>query len=245
LSRRRLALAAVAPLLAAGLCGCISVLPKSDPDQLYSFGHAVSAAAPEAAPAAPPAAPEVGVLLAAVNFPRAATGDQILTMTGPQSAYIAESRWVGPAAVLFREAVERRFEADSRNARLLRRGELGQARMVMRINVRDFEAVYANGPETIPTVVVSLTARLTRTDGTSLVERSFDVRRPAGDNRVSAIVEAFDAAVNQVLGELVTWTDQAAAALPPEAPVVQPAARRSTTTTSTTTTESALRPAPR
>lgn len=245
MSRRRLALAAVAPLLAAGLCGCISVLPKSDPDQLYSFGHAVPAAAAEAAPAAA-AVPEVGVLLAAVNFPRAATGDQILTMTGPQSAYIAESRWVGPAAVLFREAVERRFEADSRNARLLRRGELGQARMVMRLNVRDFAAVYANGPETIPTVVVSLTARLTRTDGASLVERSFDVRRPAGDNRVGAIVEAFDAAVEEVLGELVTWTDQAAAALPPEAPVAVPAAaRRSTTTSTTSTTIEPVRPAPR
>jgi cholesterol transport system auxiliary component len=237
---------AAAPALAASLAGCVSLLPKSDPEQLYSFGHATEAA-PAATPAAAPAAPQVGVLLAAVNFPRAATGDQILTMTGSQSAYIANSRWVGPASVLFREAVERRFEADSRDTRLLRRGELGQARMIMRVNVRDFEALYPNGPETVPTIAVSLTARLTRADGTPLVERSFDLRRPAADNRVGAIVDAFDAAVDEVLGELVAWTDQAAAALPPEEEPGRPAAVRSTPTSSASTTVTArpAGPAPR
>ena len=38
----------------------------------------------------------------------------------------------------------------------------------------------------------------------------FEARKPAGDNRVGAIVPAYDAAVREVLGKLVTWTNDQA-----------------------------------
>lgn len=204
--------------LAAGLSGCVSVFPKSEPAQLYTFGR--PAASEQAAPVQPPAAERTGVLLAAVTFPRAAQGDTLLTMTGAQAAYIEESRWTAPAVVLFREAVERRFDDTAQRTRLVARGDLGRTSLILRLDVREFEATYAY-PEAIPAVAVSVRARLAAADGSPLQERSFAVRRPLAENRVSAIVEGLDRATGEILGEVVTWADAAAAA----APAARPSAR--------------------
>ena len=206
---RRLATLLAAPALVVSLSACVSVLPKAKPAQLYSFGQAIEVQ-PAAAPA--PAGPAVGVLLGAVTFPRAATGDQILSVTGNQSAYIGESRWVSPASVLFREAVERSFDRSSKAVRLIARGEPGRANLVLRVDVRDFAVLYPNGPETVPTIAVSLRARLAGADGVDQDEMSFDIRKPASENRVGPIVAAFDQAVGEALTGVVTWTDQAAVA---------------------------------
>jgi cholesterol transport system auxiliary component len=217
LTPHRLTILLTAPALAVALSACISLLPKTKPDQLYSFGHAA-----EAKPAVAPGPASAGVLLAAVAFPRAATGDGILTMTGDKTAYIAESRWSGPASVLFREAVERAFDTGAQQSRLISRGETGKIGLVLRLDVRDFEAIYQGGPGSAPTIAVVVKARLTRPDGTAADEKTFDVRKPAGDDRVGAIVQAFDAATAEALTGLVAWTDQTAAALPPPAPPPPP-----------------------
>jgi cholesterol transport system auxiliary component len=201
---------AAAALAVLALGGCVSVFPKSDPAQLYTFGR--GGGQPAAAPAQLPNG-RVGVLLAGINFPRAAQGDTILTMTGAQAAYIAESRWVAPAVVLFREAVERRFEDEGQRTRLVSRGDLGRSSLILRLDVREFEAVYA-APEAIPEASVSVYARLSRADGSLLDERLFRVRRPVSDNRVSAIVDGLDRATAEILDGVVTWADAAAAAQP-------------------------------
>jgi cholesterol transport system auxiliary component len=242
-TRSNSVLAALAALtLAAGLSGCVSVFPKSKPAQLYTFGRA-PAAAGAPTPASTVLGARTGVLLAAVSFPRAAQGDTLLTMTGAQAAYIEESRWMAPAVVLFREAVERRFD-DAQRTRLVARGDLGRTSLILRLDVRAFEAVY-DYPEAIPSVSVSVLARLAAADGSPLQERSFTVRRPVAENRVSVIVAGLDAATNEILGELVTWADAAAAAAPP-APAGRPAAAavRSTSTSVSTSTTTTVRPAP-
>ena len=213
--RRRILAALAAPLLAAALSGCVSVLPKSDPAQLYSFGRAVDADVP-AAPASP-ALDAPGVLLATVDLPRGAGGDGIMTRDGSRNAYIARSRWVGPAEVLFREAAERAFDRGAARARLISRGETGRTALILRLDVLDFEAVYRNGPDAAPTVVLKMRARLARPDGAAVDERSFEAEEPAADNRVGPIVDGYDAAVGKALAELVRWTDGVAAALPPSA----------------------------
>ena len=217
---RRLGIALAAPALVLVLSGCISVLPKSKPDQLYSFGLG-GGDAPAASPAPKTSA---GVLLAVVDFPRASTGDGILTLTGTQNAYIDQSRWVGPASVLFREAVGRAFDRQAQHSWLLARGETGRDALILRLDVRDFEAQYPNGPGSAPTVVVSFRARLSLPDGTAVDEKTFDARKPAADNRVGPVVEAFDQATADTLKGLVAWTDQTAAALPP--PPAPAASRR-------------------
>jgi len=200
--------------LAVAVSGCVSLFPKSDPAQLYAFGRGWSAPAPVAASFA---GDRVGVLLAPLGFPRAAQGDELLTFTGTEAAYIGESRWVAPAVVLFREAVEGRFEQVGQRTRLVGRGDIGSIALLLRLDVREFEAVYPF-PDAVPDVAVSVRATLTRVDGGGVDERTFAVRRPAEANRVSAIVSGLDDASREVVDEIVAWSDAAAAALPSATP---------------------------
>ncbi len=191
---------------AFSLSGCISLLPKSKPAQLYRFGNAV-APSTDAASAA-----KIGISRGRGNFDRASSGDRILTVEGEQIAYIAEARWVSPAAVLFDEALARSFGEAAGPARLLSRGESGRADYVLNFDVQDFETVYENGPGAAPIVVVRMAVNLTRMRDRSLVAQDiFQARVSTSDNRVSAITAGYDKAVAETLGKLVTWVNRAVA----------------------------------
>jgi cholesterol transport system auxiliary component len=189
---------------ALALSGCISLLPKGKPAQLYRFGEQGAA---HAAPAALNRG--VGVFRTNTRFAEEAADDRILTITGGRAAYIADSRWVAPASVLFDEAVSKAFDADNGKVRLITRGQQGKADYALRLEVRDFEARYSN-PDAAPTVVVRVYAALNRTDQTLAGEQIFDASVPAADNRVGAIVDAYDRAVGDVTGKLVAWTEATA-----------------------------------
>ena len=191
-----------AGVLALSLAGCISLLPKSKPAQLYRFGGPVAAAK------APPGAAAIGVFSGGGEFQEEAVSDRILTVTGDHAAYIAEARWAAPAQVLFNQAVATAFETSGGHVRLVPRGAPAPTDYVLRLDVRNFEARYEAGPGAAPTVVVRVHDALTRDRNRSLVsEQVFESRVPAGDNRVSAIVAAFDKAVGDVLTQLVSWTN--------------------------------------
>ena len=187
---------------ALALSGCISLLPKSKPAQLYRFG-----AAPAAAPA--PAKPNaVAVFRTNGSFQGESSDDRILTVTGGKAAYIAESRWVAPAEILFNEAVANAF--DGSPIRLIARGQQGRFAYALRTDVRSFEVRYDQGANAAPTIVVRLHAALTKTDQSSVGEQDFEARVPAADNRVGEIVAAYNKAVTDVVGKLVTWTEAVA-----------------------------------
>ncbi len=232
--RKTAPLAAV--LIAVGLSGCISILPKNKPSQLYRFG-VERAAEPASAPAAV-TGPMSGVVMQAVTFPRAAGGDQILTTTGGQAAYISESRWISPAQVLFQEAVQNSFDARAHRTRLLNRGEIGAASAFLRLEVRSFEARYDRGPGTAPLVTIAVLARMSALDGQVVGEQTFHADLRADDNRVGPITAAFDAGVDKVLGDLTNWADLTAP--PPR----RTAAAVTTTTSSTSTSTTQVTPRP-
>ena len=193
------ACAAVIGLAAVALSGCISLVPKSDPSQLYRFG-AAAAAAPDRTDA-------IGVFRAGGRFQREAAGDRILTITGDRAAYIAKARWIAPAEVLFDEAVATAFDSAPGRVRLVTRGESVPARHSLRLDVRNFETRYGAGGE--PTVVIRVRAVLALGPGaTEVNERIFEARTPAERNRVSAIVTAYNEALAKVLGEVVAWTNE-------------------------------------
>jgi cholesterol transport system auxiliary component len=203
--RRTLRLAAFASC-ALALSGCISLLPKTKPAQLYRFGPAPAAAAA-------PARRGAGVGTVAVfrtngAFQEEAADDRILTMSGGKAAYIAQSRWVAPAETLFSEAASNAFDASP--VRLIARGQQGRFAYALRIDVRSFEARYDGGSDAAPTVVVRVHAALSKSDQTSVGEQDFEASVPASDNRVGAIVAAFDKATAAVIGKLVTWTEATA-----------------------------------
>ena len=185
---------------AALLAGCITLLPEEKPAQLYRFDGAIQA------PAASQAPPFTVARLGG-SFVQSAANDRMLTMTGSRAAYVAGSRWVSPASVLFNEALSRAFDANAGQARLLTRGDYSKADYVLRVDVTQFEANYDRGAKSAPEIVVSLRATLTGSDRGLAGSKRFETRVRASDNRVSAIVAAYDQAVGQALGELVAWTN--------------------------------------
>ena len=193
--------AGVLAVTAVALAGCFSLFPKADPAQLYRFGTSIEASTG--------AAGTTPVALTPVEFSRAAMGDRILTVTGSEVAYIAASRWAAPAESMFREALEAAFLRNARVVSLVERRESRAAALTLDVDVTAFEARYENGRAAAPTAVVSLNARLIRSNDRTLVaQRTIEARRPAGDNRVSLIVQAIDAATDEALVQLVQWTDQ-------------------------------------
>ncbi len=202
--KRSLALAAAAVTL--GLGGCISVFPKTPPAQLYRFDDAGDAPAP-AGQAPAPAGARSAISVGRIAFDSAASTDRILTVTGRDAAYIAAARWVSPAPTLFEQALVRAMDRTPGAPQLVPRG---LALAVLSLDVQSFETRYDQGPEAAPSVVVQVHAQLSRADTLALTgERTFLVRVPAADNRVGAIVQAYDEAVRQTLDQLIAWTEGA------------------------------------
>ena len=190
--------------MAAGvlaLAGC-ALLSSPDPVQTYRFGG----------PAAASGATEGQAGLREVNlrrvqFPEAVEGDKILGVTGTETAYIAGARWVSPASDLYMESLENAFAAQATRVRLIGPRELIRGERSLDIDMRAFEARY-DAPGATPTVVITARARLLALpDRTVAAERTFTVQQPAAANRVSAIVEAFDAAPRDLNAQGVAWTD--------------------------------------
>ncbi len=194
----KLALAAVGAL---ALAGC-ALLSSPDPVQTYRFGG------PAAASMAAEGQPNLRqVSLRRVQFPEAVEGDKILGVTGTETAYIAGARWVSPAADLYMESVENAFAAQATRVRLIGPREVTRGERALDIDIRAFEARY-DVPGVAPMVVVTARARmLALPDRTVAAERTFTVQQPAAENRVSAIVEAFDVATRDLNTQIVAWTD--------------------------------------
>ena len=190
------------PLLAAcaalTLSGCVSVFPKSDPVQLYQLGGSVR-------PSAQTAGVRAEVLLTGLTLPQAAAGDRLLATTGPEAAYIGAARWVTPASVLVREAMERGFQGTS--VRLIDRRYAGGQALLLQVDLSTFSVDYAAGPQAAPTVRIEGLARIVRARDKAVVgEHRLSSSVLALDNRVGAIVQAYDAALGASVSDLVGWT---------------------------------------
>ena len=205
-----LRLAASAAVLTA-LSGC-ALLSSPDPVQNYRFGL------PMAAPSAVGDTPApLTVSIRRIEFPQATGDDRILGVTGLETAYIGGARWVSPASTLFDDSLKAAFANRADRIRVLGRREPGTPPLVLQVTVTTFEARYA-APGAVPDVVVTARAQLRSTperragggtirpeEGRS-VERVFTVTQPAGDNRVSAIVAAFDTATRDINTQIADWT---------------------------------------
>ncbi len=190
----------------AGLTlGACALLSSPDPVQLYRFGTDT-----DRTPTAPAGQSPIPVLMRPVEFPEAARGDRILGVTGYEAAYIKGARWVSPAEDLYGQSLQAAFASQSSAIRLINLREASTAQRTLDINIQAFEARYA-APETAPEVVISVRARVLRyPERTVLAENSFIVRQPTTENRVSAIVEAFDIATRDLNTQIVSWTESVA-----------------------------------
>jgi cholesterol transport system auxiliary component len=201
------AAAAVSLSLALGGCALLGLAGGKNPVQLYRFGGEAGAQA------APVATTATTIQLTSLSFAPASEGDRLLAITGAEASYIAASRWVAPARDLFAEAAERAF--DRAGLRLSRRNQPFETDANLVLEVPTFEARYLNGAGSAPVVVVEVRASLVQGRGREVLgETAYTVRQPAGENRVSAIVMAFDQASRQALDQTAAWAAATAARAP-------------------------------
>lgn len=192
-----IAAAAALPLLS----GC-ALLSSPDPVQMYHFGGQAPAEA--RAPIAQP----VAMGLRRIEMPQASRTDRLVGVTGSEVAYIKGARWVSPADDLYTEALENAFAARAQRVRLVGPRELTTAERSLDVDMRAFEARY-DAPGAAPSAVITARAQiLSREDRSVVAERTFSVSRPASENRVSAIVQAFEAATADINAQIVDWADQ-------------------------------------
>jgi len=223
---RSFVLTAVA-IAAFGLSGCVNVLPKTEPVQLYRFSYAPEKLeqGKDSVTLAP--RPADGALTAVnfgqVQFPQEAESDRVMTSEGNAISYIAGSRWAVPARQLFVQAVSEGFARSATTVRLDPRGP-AQAVYRLDLNVHHFESAYKRGR---PTVSIALDAQLIRLSDRTVVGRRFvtadvGVRR----NDMSMIADAYDEATTQAVMALVSFTQETVAANPvPDQKVALPAAK--------------------
>lgn len=194
------------------LSGCGGLLGGSGRADLYRFGN--TAALGDASPPAAVTQP-VPVFFPGSIFQPAIEGDRILTVTGAQARYIAGARWISPAADLFDAATVTELERLAPSVRIIRAGGLPSAEYILVIDVRHFEASYSRGAKMPPDVIVDARAKLIRrSDRSILAEWPVAHSEPAQDNRVTAIVAAFERSTAVVTGQIATLTQQSLATRP-------------------------------
>lgn len=187
--------------LGLAVAGC-ALLSSPDPVQTYRFGGGAPMGSANVGAAVTP------IGLRRVEFPEAVEGDRLLSVTGAETAYIAGARWISPAADLYQESLENAFAAQATRVRVVGPREPVRSGRSLDIDMRAFEARY-DAPGAAPTIVITARARMTvLPDRNVSAERIFSVSQPAGENRVSAIVEAFDIATRDLNTQIVVWTEQ-------------------------------------
>ncbi len=197
--RRGLAGLAALTVAGPGLAGC-ALLSTPNPVQLYRFGPLDSAFVGERSPAT------VQVSLRRIEFPDAVSGERILAVTGNEAAYIGGARWVSDAEDLYTQSLETAFAGSPSNVRLIGGRELTRADVSLDVDVTTFETRYASAGG-VPRVVISARARLLSLPARDVIsEQVFSVSQPADQNRVSAIVAAYDAASQDLNQQIVAWT---------------------------------------
>jgi cholesterol transport system auxiliary component len=203
-SLRRLTGPGVGAALALAMGSC-ALLSTPDPVQLYRFGPLDGGYVGERS------METVQVSLRRIEFPDSVSGQRILAVTGNEAAYLAGARWVADAEELYAQSLEMAFSSERSGVRLIGGRELTRADAGLDVDITTFETRYAT-PGAAPTVVISARARvLAMPERTVVSEQVFSVSQPAGDNRVGAIVSAYDAATQDLNRQIVAWVGANAA----------------------------------
>lgn len=185
--------------LGLGLAGCASLL-TDPPKPLFQLTPKSTY---------PAGLPHLsGQLL--IDVPLAPAGldiNRIVLSRSPVSLdYFADGEWTDRAPRLVQTALLESFE-NSRTVTAIDRETIGlSADLVLKTELRHFEAVYdsPNGP---PQVWVVLNARLVKMPERKIIaQQSFEARYPATANKIGDIVLAFDEALGKVMKETVVWT---------------------------------------
>jgi cholesterol transport system auxiliary component len=192
--------------LAVGLTGCVNVLPKVKPVQLYRFGYHPDLLDKKDSDSAPSVAANgpTPLMLGVISFPPASSGDQVMTTENNEVSYVAQARWASSAQSLFTAAVSEGFARSDDTVMLVPRGPTA-ADYRLDISVRRFEASYSHGR---PNVYIGVDARILRlSDRSVLAQRYISATESVRKNDMTLISQGFDQATTEVVAGLISFTD--------------------------------------
>jgi len=202
----------LAILAALALTASCSILPQSEPSDVYRLPTSQSSASGNPAMPQPWSLrltkPQASQALNSPNIAVIPQGDLI-------SSYKA-SRWSDPAPVLLRNRLLDGFQRDGRVSLLSTDDSNFQADLELGGNLQAFQTEYQ---DRTASVVVRLDALLVRGhDQRILASRRFEVRQPLSDVKVPAVVTGFGQASDQLTAQVVAWAVEQGqkAALPPK-----------------------------
>ncbi|ATX65990.1 ABC-type transport auxiliary lipoprotein family protein [Roseinatronobacter bogoriensis] len=159
-----------------------------------------------------PALPQAGRMLAralSVELPTSSGAletDRILIKPNPvQSLYLPGARWSDQAPAMFQTVMLRAFEDTGALSYVGRRPLGGSGDFALISEITDFQAELSeDGNSAIARI--RLTARMVReSDARVMARRSFQALAPAPSTETLDIVQAFNVASDEVLGDLVRW----------------------------------------
>jgi cholesterol transport system auxiliary component len=192
--------------LAVGLTGCVNVLPKVKPVQLYRFGYHPDLLDKKDSDSASSVAANgpTPLMLGVISFPPASSGDQVMTTENNEVSYVAQARWASSAQSLFTAAVSEGFARSDDTVMLVPRGPTA-ADYRLDISVRRFEANYSHGR---PTVYIGVDARILRlSDRSVLAQRYISATESVRKNDMTLISQGFDQATTEVVAGLISFVD--------------------------------------
>lgn len=203
------------------LGGCTSGLLQSDAEAPDTFRLAI-AAAPAATPASPMPAP--AGLAIAVARPRAATAidtDRIAVQSaGNRFEYYAAARWAESAPQMLQQNLVSALAATAQfGGGVMTAPARVPTELLLDVELRRFEAVTAGADAAAsgaaPVVHVQVQASLVDSRrATRVASFVSEASVPAAENRLLAVVAAFDSANAQVVNDVAARVQAAVAALP-------------------------------
>jgi cholesterol transport system auxiliary component len=204
-------LAAAVAALPLALSGCTGSLFKSkEPPQSVYMLTAALATAPAGAGAPIPV--DLTVLRPQV---RPGLDSTLIEALYPDRRldHFAGAHWSGPLDEVLQDLAVQAFRADARVQNVHTDASAFGTGYWLEMDVTDFQAEYsgpkAAGDSGPPTVHVHLVARLGTSGERRVVgQLEADVREPAADNRLTAIVQAFNRAASAALAKIVADTNQ-------------------------------------
>lgn len=119
--------------------------------------------------------------------------------------YYARSGWADRAPLMVQTLMIESFENSGKIVSVGRESVGLRADLVLKSELREFQAVYTNGGP--PDALVAINAKLVQMPRRTIVaSRSFQSRITAKADSLPEIIDAFDEALGKVLRRLVEWT---------------------------------------
>jgi cholesterol transport system auxiliary component len=197
LPRRRLLLA---PLALAAMPGC-TMLGGTPPTQIYRLSPRLND---------PPGDSRLpsALLIDRPTAPESLDTDRIaLTRGTTRFDYYADSIWTDRLPALLQRLLVDGFESNGRTAEVESDLPAPDRGYVLRTDVREFEARYADADDGPPEVTLVLDLQLLALpDNRWVGHRLVSVRVAASQDKLDAVVDAFDAAAGQALAQIIAWT---------------------------------------